>query len=118
MKDYLCGYCYEYAAILKEKNDTLTIECLVIPRMHTLVHAYCVDSNGNFYDVRGKFEDKEEFFSFFDVARHKEKREKFCVTHQFTDIPSFKTFLNDFYKDGISIYNEEMEDYVTVPFIF
>lgn len=86
--------------------------------MHVLVHAYCVDSDGNFYDIRGKFENKEEFFSFFDVAKHKEKREKFCETHSFVDIPSFKAFLNDFYKNGISTYDEELDEYVTVPFIF
>lgn len=116
--EYLCGYCYEYAALLKEMNNSLLIECVTIPRMNTLIHAYCVDSKGEYFDVRGKFTDFEEFISFFDVARHKAKREKFCEFKQFSDVASFKVFLNDFFKDGVTVIDEETEEERTVPFVF
>lgn len=117
-EEYLCGYCYEYAALLKEMDNSLLIECVTIPRMNTLIHAYCVDSKGDYFDIRGKFTDFEEFISFFDVVRHKEKREKFCEFKRFSDITSFKVFLNDFFKDGVTVIDEETEEECTVPFVF
>lgn len=92
-KNYLCGYCDEYATLLKKEDDTLTIECVVIPKLKTLIHAYCVDQNGTFIDVRGSFTDKEEFLSYFDVVKHKDKREKYCEFYRFITIKSFVDFL-------------------------
>lgn len=117
-EDFLFGYCHEYAADLKENNDTLIIECIAVPKMHTLTHAYCVNEAGSFIDVRGTFSDKEEFLSIFPVANDREKREKFCETYKFRDIPSFKDFLHDFFKDGVSRYDEETDEYYNIPFVF
>ena len=71
--------------------------------MHTLTHAYCVNESGEFIDVRGTFSDKEEFLSIFPVANDKEKREK---------------FLHEFFKNGVTEYDEEADEFYTVPFIF
>lgn len=117
-RDYLYGYCYEYAVELKKGNDTLDIECIIIPQMHTLTHAYCVNESGEFIDVRGTFSDKEEFLSIFPVANDKEKREKICETHKFSDIQSLKKFLHEFFKNGVTEYDEEADEFYTVPFIF
>lgn len=117
-KEYLCGYCHEYAAELKENNDTLNIECVTIQRTNMLIHAYCVNESGEFIDVRGTFSDKEEFLSIFPVANDKEKREKFCETRKFSDIVSFKKFLHEFFKNGVTKYDEEVDEFYTVPFVF
>lgn len=117
-EEYLCGFCYEYAAKMKEKDSTLIIECITIPKMHTLTHAYCINISGDFLDIRGKFSDKEEFLDIFPIANDTEKRKKFCESHRFIDTQSFKDFLHDFFKDGVSEYDPETDTFRTVPFEF
>ena len=111
MKDYLRGRCHEYAVLLKQKDDTLKIECVVIPRLSTVIHVYCVTTKGKYVDCRGVFDTQAELMKAFDGYRHGE-------TLQFNTIEELKVYLNKFFKDGITEYDEELDEFVVYPFIF
>lgn len=117
-RSYLFGHCHQYAAMLKEQDDALTIECITIPRLSTLVHAYCVNAAGEYLDVRGTFNNIEDFLAIFDVAKYKDKREKYCEFHRFCNVEDFVGFLRQFFKDGVERYDEDYGEHYTVPFTF
>lgn len=117
-KNYLFGYCHEYAAILKEKDDSLVIEIKVInrPSMQELIHAYCRDMDGNYLDFRGVFSDPKEFFAPYGIGT---RLFGMAETRQFLDISSFEDYLcNNLFKDGVSRYDEDTDSFYTVPFVF
>lgn len=114
----LFGDCFRFVAdyASTEKYKDCTIEILVTPELGNLIHAYFVGKDGTFRDSRCTFfNTRSELLSVFEVS---EKQLSMSEYVQFSDVESFKAYLYNFFKDGVTRYDEETDNYIQVPFSF
>lgn len=120
--DFLSGGCQEYASALKNFDSSLTIMAAISPLNNGLIHAYCMDQDGNFIDCRGIFSknEEEEFFSNFCFWNEQEKRfhERVRIL-SFNSVESFGEYLTrELFPNGCSHYDEDTDQYYRIPFLF
>lgn len=114
----LFGDCFRFVAdyAMTEEYKDYTIEILVTPKLGSLIHAYFVGKDGVFMDSRCvPFQTRSELLNVFEVG---EKRISMSEYVQFSDVESFKAYLYNFFKDGVTRYNEETDTFINVPFSF
>lgn len=107
MKKYdLFGDCHRFVADMAEKEEfkSTKIQCLVIPRMCILIHAYFKDANGNLIDSRGDFENESDFFAPFTMT---EAKKKYSETLEFESVSEFKKYIISLIGESVTETDED-----------